>query len=137
MTHINDQVIKAIQAYADPLLNQEFRINLLAAAEDMAPKIVEMMALKQEWAIMSLERVHRRAPDGTELPLYEELGEVRGNSANREQVAGELDWQRKVYGEDKEWYRRCIGTRLYQEWTEEVQPTVDPELEALLDIPGT
>lgn len=145
---INDQVIKAIQTYADAMpvpedesrkrAVEEFRLNLLATAEDMAPKIIEIMGLKQEWAVLSLEKVQRIGPDGHLLPLYEELSDVRCDSANREQVVSELQMQQEVYGDATlDWYRQCIGTRLYQEWTEEVQPTVDPEMEALLDIPGT
>jgi hypothetical protein len=137
MSDINDQITKAIQAYADTLPNADFKLNLLAAAEDMAPKIVESMALQQEWAVMRMETYTRTAADGTELPLMEDIGWV-GNPTDDYQVAHqELEWENKARDEGDTSRRLCIGGRIFTDWVEDVQPQIDPELEAALNLPGT
>lgn len=148
MSDINDQITKAIQAYADaiPLPDEDdsrrravedFRLNLLATAEDMAPKLIEILQLKQEWAVLGMGSYIRHAADGTELPLMEEIDHV-GNVTDDYQVAHqELEWENKYRDENDTSRRLCIGGRLFTDWAEDVQPQVDPELEAALNLPGT
>ena len=139
MSDINDQVIKAIQAYADTLPNADFKLNLLSAAEDMAPKLIESLALKQEWAVLRMESYTRFDRRGDRLPVMEEIDGVVGAETDDYQVAHqELEWQRKYnYRNAESSTRLCIGGRLFTDWAEDIQPQVDPELEAALNLPGT
>jgi hypothetical protein len=118
MNDIQDQVAAAIQTYANALPNPEFRINLLAAAEHMAPELIRLLGLQQEWALITGEKYDV----GTENE-HEEIGEVRYNSEDPTVAFNELEWRReKDYGSDA-WTRDYVGTRIMTEWAE-VHPII-------------
>lgn len=137
--HIEDQVTKAIQTYADALPNDNLKVNLMALAEHMSGQLIEILGLKQEWAVLHMATYTRLAEDGTELPLMEEISQVTDLSDDYQTVHHARELRDKYLGPRMEKInsRVAVGGRLFTDWSEDVQPQVDPELEALLNLPGT
>jgi len=129
-TEINDLVIAAIQKYAADLPNPEFKLNLLAAAEDMTTKLIETLDLKQEWAVLYAENYG----DG------ELVCDIRDATGNRDQAYNELNHRAEMalalnypQGQDDH-SREYVGTRLFTEWAEEQVIVLTPEEQHQMDI---
>jgi hypothetical protein len=131
-TEINDLVTAAIQTYAATLPNPDFKLNLLAAAEDMAPKLIETLVLKQEWGLVHAEKFPHEP---------ETINEIAGTTENRYQAYDELNCLRELelkyphqgYGDDENG-RVYIGTRLFTDWTEEQVIILNEEEQHQMDI---
>lgn len=138
-TEINDLVTAAIQKYAADLPNPEFRLNLLAAAEDMGPKLIETLGLKQEWAVLTFDKRWDGPEYSADHPFEggtytEVLGEVDHDSENRDQVYNELEAQRERYGLDGAYTRNAVGTRMFTDYAEEEVIILTPEEQHQMDI---
>jgi hypothetical protein len=125
-TEINDLVTAAIQKYAADLPNPDFKLNLLAAAEDMAPKLIETLGLKQEWAVIYTEDYG----DG------EVVCDIRDATGNRDQAYNELNdrLEQTLKYPDADWGREYVGTRMFSEYTEEEVIVLTPEEQHQMDI---
>lgn len=127
-TEINDLVTAAIQKYAADLPNPEFRLNLLAAAEDMTTQLIETLGLKQEWAVLYAENYGEG----------EVLCDIRDATGNRDQAYNELNHRFEMalkypQGQDDH-SREYVGTRLFTEYAEEQVIVLTPEEQRQMDI---
>ncbi len=121
MADIEDMVTRAIQAYADDVATEDdypsTTIALLALADSMAPYLVEKLGLKQEWGIAI-----SYPPDP--------LDEVSHRSDTPDWPRAELErlgfWDAELNFNDES--RRYLAFRLYTDWTEEQQASLDPDL---------
>lgn len=131
---IEDQVIKAIQAYASELQNTDFRLNLMACAEHMAPQLIASLGLKQSWAILHIEKSLTTDADGKNPHIHEYISEISHDTQNRMQVVDELAFHEKMNGSlSTEYTREAVGTQLSTDWTEEIAPAIDPDLAFLVE----
>jgi hypothetical protein len=138
MADIEDQVIKAIQRYAESIAPafEESSLCIMALADQIAPHIIEELGLEQEWGIATAFTYSSWDSSGEPLSPKEELDSVTYVSDRRQSVADELrsdeDYD-KSHGYKMENGRRYLTSRIYTEWTEDVaQPDMDQELAALV-----
>lgn len=124
----NDRMTAAIQAYAETLPNPELSLNLLAAAEHMAPALIGYLGLQQEWALIDVEKYDER----------EEINEVRFSSDSPTLPYNELEHRRELDDlegtTDDRYCREYVGSRLYTDWAEEHPIILNADEQRQMDI---
>jgi hypothetical protein len=132
---VNDRMAGAIQEYAQTLPNPEFKLNLLAAAEHMAPALIHLLGLKQEWALLDFEKLLTRESDSAPIVEVEKLERIRCDSENIAQVYDELEYQRGDRGGlEDEYTRTAVGSRLFTDYAEEHPIILNEDEQRQMDI---
>lgn len=137
--HVNDMFAKAIQQYADTVPNEVLKVNLLALAEHMGDRLVEILQIRQEFAVLTMGSYMRYSSEGDELPLMEEIEKAGEPNEDYGIVHQDLERQNKQRSllPSSTTSRLCVAGRLFTDWVEDIQPEVHPDLEAALNLPGT
>lgn len=116
MSDIEDQVIRAIQSYAQMLPGDgDDKIVMMMLANDMAPYIIKSLGLRQEFGLIRL--------------WHDEIDLVTHTGDNPVWAAAEVQLQEEFCPTSSDDPNRCyLGSRLYTEWIEEKGTPLDPDL---------